>query len=73
MISSHPPIDQLNKLLLTNHDCETVYTKLEGLFGLNGPLCFIPLLLFFMDKNTHLLQIDENHYKTYFLGIPFFW
>ena len=53
MLSCRPPIDQLNKLLLTNHDCETVYTKLEGLFGINGPLCFYTsIVIFYGQKHT---------------------
>ena len=41
-LSSHLSIDQLTSPYwpLTNHNCETVHTELEGKFGLNYSLCF---------------------------------
>ena len=44
-------VGQLNKPELNNHNCETVHTKLEGSFGPNGPLCFIPLLSYLSVKH----------------------
>ena len=40
MLSSLLPIGQQNKPWLTNYNCYADYTKLEGLFGLNGHLYF---------------------------------
>ena len=35
-----PPIGQLTKPWLANHNYKAVYTKLEGWFGLIDSLCF---------------------------------
>ena len=40
MLSSRISIGHSNKPYLSNHNCETVQTKLEGLFGINGHLFF---------------------------------
>ena len=46
ILSSCLPISQLKNHYLINHNCESVLTKLEGLFGLNGLLyVFITLLI----------------------------
>ena len=39
MLSSQLAIGKLNNHQLTNDTCEAIHTKLEGKFGLNGPLC----------------------------------
>ena len=33
-------VSTVSQSSFTNDNCETVYIKLEGNFGLNGPLCF---------------------------------
>ena len=61
MLSSCLPIGQPKKTYLTNHNCETIYAKLEGKFGLNGPLCFITLLLELVHFSIllHFLDLEK--------------
>ena len=59
MLTCRLPICQLKKPSLTNHNCETVYVKLRGRFGLNGPLCcYISIIkiydIIFVDKIYNL-------------------
>ena len=52
---------------MTNHDCETVHTKFEGKFVVNGPLCFFIALLL---NITHGLNQFNNHDSTTSLDLP---
>ena len=70
MLSSGFPIGQLNKPLLTNDNCETVHTKLERYFGLNGPLCFSTSAILGSHCRALLCQLshenmDQQHQKIF--------
>ena len=62
ILTSRLPIGQLNKPLLTNGYCGTIHTKLGGLIGLTGPLCFYTsiILCIFYAIFEHVWNISFN-------------
>ena len=47
ILYSRLPIGQLNRPLLTKHNCVAVHTKLEGYFFLNCPLFFYASIILY--------------------------
>ena len=67
MLSSRLPNGQPNKPKLTNDNCETIYTKLEGNLVLMILYFFIPLLFEAYKQNNYEYDECKNNEHEYLL------